>query len=174
MQVDYHIHSKYSFDSWSEPKDIIKRAKKVGLEKIAITDHNTIQGGLEGRKIDDMVIVGSEISTDIGDIIGLYIYREIKSRVWQEVIQEIRDQGGIVVLPHPYRNHKIFPDLINSVDKIEVDNKRTSLIKNETAKFLSIIYNKEGIMGSDAHFVSEIGCNKRLIEFYKEASKIVF
>ena len=97
MIFDLHIHSKYSFDSISEPKKIIKVAKNMGLNGVAITDHNTTKGGLEAKKInrdhDFLVIVGSEISTEIGDITGLFLSEEIKSRNSMEVIEEIKKQG---------------------------------------------------------------------------------
>ena len=83
--IDLHIHSKYSFDSLLSPKTILKVAKKKGLTGIAVTDHNTIRGGLEVKEInkdrDFTVIVGSEVQTEIGDIIGLYLSDEIKSRI---------------------------------------------------------------------------------------------
>ncbi|MCW3138527.1 MAG: PHP domain-containing protein [Methanophagales archaeon] len=161
MRLDLHIHSKYSFDSILEPKKIIKVAKKRGLDGVAITDHNTIKGSLEAKKINEdedfLVIVGSEISTEAGDIIGLFLSEEIKSRNSIEVIEEIKEQGGIVVLPHPYRGHKLNEELIEKIDAIEVFNARSSKIENERSVKLAERYDKPVIAGSDAHFSSEIG-----------------
>jgi len=161
MRLDLHIHSKYSFDSILEPKKIIKVAKKRGLDGVAITDHNTIKGSLEAKKINEdedfLVIVGSEISTEAGDIIGLFLSEEIKSRNSIEVIEEIKEQGGIVVLPHPYRGHKLNEELIEKIDAIEVFNARSSKIENERSVKLAERYDKPVIAGSDAHFASEIG-----------------
>ncbi|MBA7650996.1 Ubiquinone biosynthesis O-methyltransferase [subsurface metagenome] len=167
MILDLHIHSKYSFDSILEPKRIIKVAKNKGLDGIAITDHNTIKGGLEVEKInkdhDFLVIVGSEISTEVGDITGLFLNEEIKSRNSMEVIEEIKEQGGIVVLPHPYKGHKLNDGLISSVDVIESFNSRTGRYENFFAEELAEKYKKPTIAGSDAHFESEIGMAKTLI-----------
>ncbi len=82
MMFDLHIHSKYSHDSYLSPPQIIKIAEKRGLDGIAITDHNTLKGGIETSKInnkdDFIVIVGSEIKTEYGDVIGLFLNEEIK------------------------------------------------------------------------------------------------
>ncbi len=167
MILDLHIHSKYSFDSILEPEKIIEVAKKRDLDGIAITDHNTIKGGVEAEKInkdqDFLVIVGSEISTEIGDITGLFLNEEIKSRNSMEVIEEIKEQGGIVVLPHPYKGHKLNDELISSVDVIESFNSRTGRYENFFAEELAEKYKKPTIAGSDAHFESEIGMAKTLI-----------
>ncbi|HQE50405.1 MAG TPA: PHP domain-containing protein, partial [Fervidobacterium sp.] len=154
--IDLHIHSKYSFDSLLSPRTILKVAKKKGLTGIAVTDHNTIRGGLEVRKInkdrDFTVIVGSEIQTDIGDIIGLCVNEEIKSRISIEVIEEIKDQGGYVVLPHPFRGHKLNQYIIELSDAVEVFNGRSTAEENFKALELAKRYNKPFTAGSDAHF----------------------
>lgn len=161
MIFDLHIHSNYSYDSILKPRKVIEVAKKKGLNGIAVTDHNTIQGGLEARNINKdpnfMVIVGCEIYTDIGDIIGLFLEKEIKSRDYMGVIREIKDQGGIVVLPHPYRSHKLSSQLIENVDAIEVFNSRNNEYENIKASKLAEKYKKPILAGSDAHFASEIG-----------------
>ena len=161
LRFDFHIHSKYSFDSILSPKRILKRAKKVGLSGIAITDHDTIRGGLETYKINEnrtfTVIIGCEINTEVGDIIGLFLNDEIKSRDSIEVIDEIREQEGVVVLPHPFKSHNLNEELIRSVDLIEGINGRTSLEKNLMAQDLARKYNLPMIAGSDAHFGLEIG-----------------
>lgn len=167
--IDLHIHSKYSFDSLLSPRTILKVAKKKGLTGIAVTDHNTIRGGLEVKKInkdrDFTVIVGSEVQTEIGDIIGLYLNDEIKSRVLIEVITEIKSQGGIVVLPHPYRGHKLNQYIIEHSDAIEVFNGRSTTKENTKALELAKRYNKPFTAGSDAHFASEIG-NGRISSYF--------
>lgn len=161
MKVDLHIHSKYSFDSILEPEKILKVAKKRGLDGIAITDHNTIKGGLEAKKINEdqnfFVIVGSEISTESGDIIGLFLNEEIKSRNSMEVIKEIKEQGGITVLPHPYKGHKNIEEIAKHVDMIEAYNARTSTELNEKAYNLARRLGKPTLAGSDAHLYREIG-----------------
>lgn len=131
------------------------------MNGIAITDHDTIKGALEAKNINNdpnfVVIVGCEILTNIGDIIGLFLNKEIKSRDYELVIKEIKDQDGIVVLPHPYRGHELNSKLIENVDIIEVFNSRNNENENRKALKLAEKYNKPIVAGSDAHFSVEIG-----------------
>lgn len=161
LNADFHIHSKYSHDSLMEPRKIVKRAKKVGLSCIAITDHNTISGALEAKQYekeyDITVIVGTEILTDIGDLIGLHLSEEIRSRKWEEVIEEIHEQGGLAVLPHPYRSHMEIDAVAKKVDYIEVWNARSSEGENQKALQLGTIKPSHHLRGSDAHLYREIG-----------------
>ena len=161
MIVDLHVHSRYSPDSLSSPMDIIKCAKKNGLDAVAITDHGSIEGALHASKAntnkDFLIVVGEEIATERGDIIGLFLSHEIRSTQSEAVIQEIRDQDGIVVLPHPFRGRLEVEDLSRAVDAIEVFNSRER--KNRNAKSLDLArrLGKPMVGGSDAHFCLEIG-----------------
>jgi len=150
------------------PERIVKRAKKAGLTAIAITDHGTIRGGVEGKKIAGKygveVIVGAEINTDYGDIIGLNLNKEIEVTKWQDVIMAIRSQGGLVVLPHPYRDHSCVEEIVPCVDFIEVWNGRSIPQQNTDAADLATRLSKPGMYGSDAHVSSEIGAVKTRID----------
>ena len=166
--ADFHIHSKYSHDSLMSPERIVKQAKKAGLTAIAITDHGTIRGGVEGKKFADKygveVIVGAEIKTDCGDIIGLNLNREIEVTKWEDVIRAIRLQGGIVVLPHPYRDHFHVDEIAPRVDFIEIWNARSIYQQNTDAADLATRHSKPVMYGSDAHVISEIGSVKIRID----------
>ena len=173
---DFHIHTHYSCDSTIDPRRVIKVAKNSGLDGIAITDHNTIKGGLEVAKLNDFtdftVLIGAEIKTRLCEIIGLFLNEEISSKEPFCVIDEIKDQGGLTVLPHPFRTpllsnlftHEDLPlQLVNQIDAIEVFNARTSQVSNEKALLLATKLNKSIIAGSDAHFYPEIGCIKTVL-----------
>lgn len=161
MKLDLHVHSIYSYDSFLRPEMIIKTARQRHLDGIAVIDHNTIKGGLRTRSIAPegfLVIPGIEVKTEKGEIIGLFVEEEISSRVFDEVIEEIVEQGGITVLPHPYRNKYQNPEkLVQSVNAIEVLNARTSPLLNNNALRLAEKYSKAKIGGSDAHHWFEIG-----------------
>lgn len=164
MDVDLHIHSKYSFDSFLDVKTICKVASKRGLDLIAITDHNSIEGSLVAMRYASnfnylKIIPGVEIKTNFGDLIGLFVNSEIKSRMFHEVVEEIKDQGGLVVLPHPYNHHYgSIKCLAKFVDIIEVFNGRVSNEKNRRAYCLAKMLDKPMIASSDSHFSFEIGC----------------
>jgi len=166
LKYDLHVHSKYSRDGFLNPKMIIKTAQKRGLSGVAITDHNTIQGGLIAKKFeteDLHVIVGSEIDTDRGEVLGLFLNEEIKSRMFSDVVKEIKDQNGLVIAPHPFdeiRGNGINPqkDDIPFIDCIEIYNSRCLLEKyNLKARKFSVENKLKISAGSDAHFANEIG-----------------
>jgi len=162
VKFDLHIHSKYSYDSLLRPDMILKVAKKKGLDGVAVTDHNTIKGGVETSKVnkddDFIVIVGSEIKTEYGDVIGLFLTAEIRSRVFADVVDEIRNQGGLTVLAHPFRKGIVFPrDLLGHVDLIEGFNARSPKNLNQKALELAKDCRIPVTAGSDAHLGFEIG-----------------
>ena len=168
MKYDLHIHSKYSYDSLLSPKKILNVAKKRGLDGIAITDHNTILGGLatkkENRDPDFEVIIGTEIRTEYGDIIGLYLNKEINTGCFFEVIDEIKLQGGYSVLAHPYRKNLLPEKIAEFVDFIEIFNARSSILENEKSQELVKKTSKRITAGSDAHSAFEIGRGICIVE----------
>ncbi len=167
MKIDLHIHSKYSAgDGVLEPQEIILIARRKGLNGIAVTDHNTIRGGEETRKYETenfSVIVGAEIKTDLGEITGLFLSREIKSRKFHEVIDEIKSQGGLVIVPHPFDTLRssafhVTPEYIGLIDAVEGFNSRCVLRRfNRKAVEFARQYHLPVVGGSDAHFAGEIG-----------------
>ena len=161
MKFDLQIHSKFSKCSITGLKRIINIAEKRGLKGIAITDHNTIKGVEKIKKYAEKksiyLIIGEEIKTEYGDIIGLFLKSEIKSRKWKEVIKEIKKQKGLVYLPHPYYGHKNLERIAKECDIIEVWNSRLSKEKNKMALKLAKKLKKPFGAGSDAHTPWEIG-----------------
>jgi len=165
MIIDFHVHSLFSFDCKNDVKKIISRCKKIGIDGIAITDHNTIKGGMKALSLkekDFLVIVGSEVSTEKGEITGLFLNEEIKSRCFDDVIDEIREQDGIIVLPHPFRYlnailHGIEKNVLRKIDIIE----KINYLDHPLALLLSYLLTKKSEMpfigGSDAHKLFEVG-----------------
>ncbi|WP_406661222.1 PHP domain-containing protein [Methanolobus sp. ZRKC3] len=168
MIFDLHTHSKYSFDSLQKPEKMLKVAYKKGLDGIAITDHGTIRGGLEALKCKNpgvKIIVGSEISTEVGHILCLFLNEEIKSKSAIEVIEEVKEQDGMTVLAHPFQKKKHIPEMIlKKIDAIEGYNGRTSQEANIKAMELAKKYRLPITAGSDAHFSFEIGNTKMILE----------
>ncbi len=163
---DLHIHTKWSRDSTADPRLVVKVSIKKGLSGIAITDHNEILGAYEAKKYAPEgfeVIIGEEIRTNQGDIIGLNISDRINPKVdVEEAIDRIKEQGGLVLLPHPISlsRRKIggkILRILDRVDLIEVVNGRSFFIDNLLSKRLAEKANKPGVGGSDAHFYFEIG-----------------
>jgi predicted metal-dependent phosphoesterase TrpH len=167
IKIDLHIHSKYSGDSLSEPKEIIKWAKRTGLSGVAVVDHGTIKGGeaTARQNSDDefLVITGAEIKTDHGEIIGYFLNEEIKSRSIMDAIDEMKEQDAIISIPHPFDTFRFnrikTPDEVASrVDAVEVYNSRCLLdSSNKKALKFSNRHSLAATAGSDAHHIEEIG-----------------
>ena len=166
LKYDLHMHSKYSRDGVLEPESIVRIAKSRGLSGVAVTDHNTILGGLKAKEheTDDFeAVIGSEIRTERGEIIGLFLENDIVSREPFEVMKEIRNQNGLVVIPHPFdrlRRSRFVPtvDELKLVDCVEVFNSRCLFQRNnEKALDFATRSRLRMVAGSDAHFDYEIG-----------------
>ncbi len=166
MRYDLHVHTAYSIDGSLSPETVVKIAKSRDLQGVAITDHNTIKGGIEAKRYETEsfnVIVGSEIKTDRGDLIGIFLTDEVRSRDLQGASSEIRGQGGLVVIPHPFdrfRSSAINPTVEEArmVDALEVFNSRCLLEScNRKALEMARKIGSGVTAGSDAHFSREIG-----------------
>jgi len=179
-KADLHIHSKYSGimkymglkfpDSVEEPKNIMKHAQRKGLSVVAITDHNTIRGGLETKKLEKEygveVVVGSEIMTKEGEILGLYLNEEIpKGLSAEETIEKIHEQGGLAVAPHPYSPicHALGDKIFKlKLDGVEVFNAyhRDGIVNNIALKKVMKNYYKKPVAfigNSDGHLAKMVG-----------------
>jgi predicted metal-dependent phosphoesterase TrpH len=154
-----HVHTKYSFDSWLSPRKILAHAIENRVDVLIITDHNTLRGALEVADLTrgkPIVIIAGEYKTEKGDIIGLFLKEQIELRESGAVIQEIRRQGGLVLLPHPYKGHTLEDELLKQVDIIETYNSRCSLSENALAAELARRIGKPGLAGCDAHCAPEL------------------
>ncbi len=165
IRIDMHLHTRASFDCLSDPRRVIDAARAKGVQRIAITDHNRLALALEMAKaFPDAVIPGEEVKTAEGiDVIGLYLREEIpKGTSAREVCRLVREQGGIVYLPHPYASGKgasgrYAEELAPLVDVVEVFNARLHPGRlNEPGEELAARWDKARGAGSDAHTVGEV------------------
>ena len=168
MKLDPHIHSLYSGDSMSKPKNIINQAMLIGLDIIAISDHNTTKGSkkaieeAEDKKI--IVVPSIEVSSSKGHIIGFGVDVNIPRDLSPEdTIDKIHDNGGIAIIPHPfsfYRNGLFYntkPNELN-IEAVEVKNARYILgYSNYKSKKLANKKKLAKIGSSDSHFLGSIG-----------------
>ena len=163
-----HVHTKYSFDSNIEPGLLLKALKKKKFDGVAVTDHDTIEGGLVVKKLNKdknfKVFVGSEIRSEDGDILGYNLNEEIISRKPMEILDEIKGQGGISCIPHPFDKmrssalkYETILEIVKKVDLIEGLNARASLFFNKKAIKFAEKYKKPVTGGSDAHHLFDLG-----------------
>jgi glycosyltransferase involved in cell wall biosynthesis len=171
IHVDLHMHTDHSPDCATPVGTLLDTAKRVGLGAIAITDHNEISGALEARERADgiKVIVAEEVKTaDQGEVIGLFIEEKIpRGLTLQETIAEIRRQGGLVYVPHPFDRMHAVPDyehllaVVGDIDAIEVFNPRVAFAAfNEEAARFAAKYRIVAGAGSDSHVVQGLGSVK--------------
>lgn len=175
MKIELHMHTRYSHDSLLSFRALYLKLLLSGIDAVGITDHNSIQGALEfkrfciTRRKQIEVIIGEEIFTEDGEIIGLYLQKKIEPNQKAEAtIKEILDQGGIVYIPHPYdikRKKTVLSEHVISkckeqIDCIEVHNGRNieftySIEQQKISKKYALV----PVVGSDAHTYIEVGRN---------------
>jgi predicted metal-dependent phosphoesterase TrpH len=160
LRLDLHIHTRASHDCLSEYSDVVATARARALDRIAVTDHNEIDGALRARDLaPELVIVGEEVKTAEGvDVTGLFI-----SETAVETAQAIRQQGGLVYVPHPFAGGKgLGPKVLAAiepyVDVVEIFNARIHKpALNDKARRWAKQRGLAGGAGSDAHTLREIG-----------------
>ncbi|MFA6001413.1 MAG: glycosyltransferase [Thermoleophilia bacterium] len=166
--ADLHMHTSYSSDCATTPRELLAACEESGLTAIAITDHNTIEGALEVSHLAPKnmhVIVGEEVMTKEGEIIGLYLNEEIPMGLTAvETVRRIQEQGALVYVPHPFDPLHLTPSyallarIAADIDILEVYNPRITFDSfNEKARQLARKYDIPGGAGSDCHVVQGIG-----------------
>ena len=177
IEVDLHMHTDHSGDCATPVDVLLQTARDRGLGAIAITDHNEVSGALEARKIaegmDDIkVIVAEEVKTaEQGEVIGLFLEEKIpKGLTMAETIAEIRAQGGLVYVPHPFDRFHSVPDyehlleIVEEIDLLEVFNPRVALTSfNEEAVRFATKYRIVPAAGSDSHVAQGLGSVRQRI-----------
>jgi predicted metal-dependent phosphoesterase TrpH len=167
---DLHMHTSWSHDCAVDPADLIMHAEAIGLGAIAVTDHNVFGGALEtselARDHELVVIPGEEVKTDgQGEVIGLFLREEIPGGLsFAEAVAAIKEQGGLVYLPHPFDRMHSIPDPatlqrhVSDIDIFEVYNARLLFeAYNDEALRFARKYNLTMGAGSDAHVLQGVG-----------------
>jgi hypothetical protein len=170
IDVDLHMHTDHSGDCATPVEVLLRTARVQGLGAIAVTDHNEISGALEARALAAdygvKVIVSEEVKTaSQGEVIGLFIEEKIaRGMTLAETVAEIRRQGGLVYVPHPFDRMHAVPDyehlldIVEDVDAIEVYNPRVAIgAFNEEAARFAAKYRIPAGAGSDAHVAQGLG-----------------
>jgi predicted metal-dependent phosphoesterase TrpH len=179
-KYDLHIHSHYSPCGMIRPEVILKRAKRAGLDGIAITDHHTMKAYPILKRLNTdknfEIIPGMEITTQYGDVLALYIKKEIKSRDFFEVIKDVKRQKGIIIIPHPFTISRTFSfrypfDKLKKIViakkldiAVEVFNSKNFNRFNNKSKNVAETYGFPQVGASDAHLSIDIGQGYTLFE----------
>src|SRR5512141_2924869 len=167
LLVEFHCHTNASKDSLTPPADLVAAARRKGIDRLIITDHNTTAGARAAQSLDpELVIVGEEIMTTRGEILASFVMEEIPAgSAPDEVIRRLKGQGAFISVSHPFDKLRSGgwkqPDLLEIlalVDAIEVFNSRCMLPSfNREARRCAEKHNIPGTVGSDAHAAFEVG-----------------
>ncbi len=184
IRVDMHTHCEASRDSLTPVRVQAARIKETGLDVVFATDHDTIDGALRLRELADgyRLLVGEEITSADGDLIGLFLERAVpRGLSGEETIERIHGQGGLVSVPHPFsrnRNHRLrraaLERLWPQVDCLEIFNAREAFQSdNRRAAAFATAHGIPGAAGSDAHTPWELGrVHLEMDDFTDQASFI--
>lgn len=165
MRVAIHLHTDYSFDSNFPPEQVVAAAEREGLDCVAITDHDEIDGARRARDLGRVrVIVGSEISTRDGHLIGLFLEKRIApGKPAIETAEAIHDQGGLVLAPHPFASLcsgsllGLMPALLGHLDAVEIHNAQNPLgWQDRRAARFAEAHDLPGYVGSDTHIAGPL------------------
>jgi predicted metal-dependent phosphoesterase TrpH len=174
VRVDLHLHSNYSHDGQSSLEELIRRCAVCGLDRIALTDHNTIEGALElARLAPELTIVGEEAKTREGEVIGLFIPSRLPPYLLPEDVMDlVHGMGGLTYIPHPFDRHRAnfraerIVELADRIDIIETYNAWCEPAENQAAAQFAADLGKVSATGSDSHAASELGRSWMEIENY--------
>lgn len=167
IKADLHLHTCYSPDCTSPLKQIIACCQEQGINCVAVADHGTVEGALRLREMAPFrVIVGEEVKTSAGEVMGLFLKESIPNGIaLEDAISRIKKQGGLVGVPHPFvrfgrsalmKRH--VESIVERLDFIEVFNARSLLIwDSRLAREYAEARGLPGSAGSDAHTLHEIG-----------------
>jgi predicted metal-dependent phosphoesterase TrpH len=171
MRIDGHTHTMWSGDATTTPDELIAAMPSSGVDVLCITDHNAVDGALRFARSGELggvrVIVGEEIKTSVGEVIGLFLTSRVPFGLKpHEAVAAIRDQGGLVYVPHPFdaMRHCLKEDALiglardGGLDIVETLNAKTSLPScNARAAAFAQEYDLAAAGGSDAHVPAAFG-----------------
>lgn len=182
LKCDLHIHTDFSRDGESSVEEVLEKARKVGLDAIAIVDHDTVAGAQYalGIKTDVIVIPGIEVSTKQGHLLVLGVNEVIPAGLdFYETVRIARDAGGLLILPHPYHQfrHGVavrIKSAIGAVDAVESFNSRYIVgSANKKAGRKAKFFGKPCVAGSDAHNARFVGYGITLVDAERNVASIL-
>ena len=181
LNIELHCHTAASSDSLVKVKDLIRTARDRGIDRLAITDHNTIKGAVMAKSIDpELIIIGEEILTTKGELLAFFVKEEIPRGLSpEEAIQRLKEQKAFISVSHPFDRlrhgweTKDLEEITPHIDAIEVFNARSfSPEVNLAAKDYAKQHNLLGTVGSDAHTLHEVGMATQIVSFFDDAESL--
>jgi predicted metal-dependent phosphoesterase TrpH len=179
LRLEFHCHTSASPDSLTSPQGLLQAARRAGLDRVVVTDHNTIRGALAARELDPQrVIVGEEIMTTRGEILAAFVREPVPAGLSpEETIRRLRRQGAFISVSHPFDRlrsggwaEEDLREIAPLVDAIETFNARCLWPGfNRRAQDFARRYDLPGTVGSDAHAAFELGRAVMLLPAFEDA-----
>ena len=180
--AELHCHTCFSKDSLMLPGRLIRVARQRGLQRLAVTDHNALDGALRAAELDpELIVPGEEIMTTGGELLAYYVRELVPPRLSPEkTIEILRQQGAVVSVAHPFDalraghwDEEELREILPLVDAIEVFNARVAApAQNRRAAELAAAAAKPGLAGSDAHAYLEVGRATTLLPAFHDAASL--
>jgi len=180
--TDFHTHTIFSKDCLTQPKKLIAACQRKQIDRVIITDHNTIAGAIQAKELDpERVIIGEEIMSIQGEFLAAFVTEEIPAGLPpMVVIQRLRQQGAFISISHPFDKHrkghwqpKDLIAILPHIDAIETFNARCMLPRyNFKAQNFAQEHQLLGTYGSDAHTALELGRGALLLPEFKDADSL--
>lgn len=178
LKVEFHCHTTFSKDSLTPVERLLPAARRAGVDRLVITDHNTTRGALRAKELDpELVIVGEELLTNRGELLVAFVQEELPRGIdYLEAIRRLRQQGAFISVSHPFdlrRHGWKLADLLEIaplVDAIEVFNARCQWAGlNRQAADFAAQHHLAGTAGSDAHTLQEVGRATLTLPYFEGA-----
>lgn len=165
LRVEFHCHTKYSKDSLIEIEDLLKTCRRRGIDRVVVTDHNTIEGALRAKELDpDRVIVGEEVLTQQGELLAAFVTEEVpRDLPVDEALARLKAQGAFISVSHPFDPWRGWLEedlekIVGELDAVEIFNARCFEAEYDwKAKAFAEKHGLLGTVGSDAHGFVELG-----------------
>ena len=181
IRVEFHCHSEYSKDSLTTLQELLNTCRHKAIDRVVITDHNTIRGALKAKQIDPArVIVGEEIMTTSGELLAAFVQEEIPEGLEPaDALARLQSQGAFISVSHPFDRFRsrwkrgTLLEILPYLDAIEIFNARSLWPGfNSQAQAFAREFNLPGTSGSDAHIAAELGAATLLLEDFHDAETL--
>jgi predicted metal-dependent phosphoesterase TrpH len=178
LHIEFHCHTYYSDDSLTSPEALLETCQRKQIDRLVVTDHNTIGGALEAQRLDPQrFIVGEEVRTTGGELLAFFVQEEVpRGLAPQEAIERLREQGAFISVSHPMDRMRgwqipVLLEILPYIDALETFNSRCIWPGwNKDALRFAQEHDLPGMSGSDAHTPEEVGRATMLIEDFKDAA----
>lgn len=177
LRIEFHCHTIYSLDSLTDPRKLVKAARRKGIDRLVVTDHNSIAGALEAKRFDpELVIVGEEIMTTRGELLAAFVNEEIPAGLEPlEAIRRLKEQGAFISVSHPldtlrgWKREQLL-EILPHVDALETFNARCMEARfNIWAQDFARQHGLPSTVGSDAHTLRELGRATLTVDWFTGA-----